>query len=493
MSLSSEKFFQRLLKFSHPHVYIYKLSQMDATSLSLLYSEVTDPRHTIFLPLCKVLPTGSANTVLLEGHHLDGSIAFKFANARDQSRFISIAEKSSEMYSMVNDAYQDVRFISAGGKFQESRTGSAVPNVCGVGLFIDYSKNGSSLTVRDIVPGSPAAACGLISVHDHLLKVGGDSVKHSFSTLEDVVDSIRGIEGTQVSLQFRKGSGPNAKSIFEVTLKRGPNVIAQQSAAIRFGDIHSQGFSRKDSSSFEDHSSNPDLSQQEDVISQDEKNVPSISNSKTHIIGKKSGAESLEEPFSSHHNHKSDFCSQEVPANQFHPISSEQNKTGYQSALVEAFSEPEWFSDRSNRALPQDLVDLPNLPDIDPKLSQYLQSFNTTFSSGSTNVFQRPTLQGFATNLGMMLLPTHDHQYIVRSIGSNTPASRQNIMIGDLLWAIDRQSVAFKSQAEVCKLLSRPSAFWCFFDIFFLFIHFDCMLYLTSLLLRCRSSFEFFS
>jgi C-terminal processing protease CtpA/Prc len=464
MSLSSEKFFLRLLKFSHPHVYIYKLSQMDATSLSLLYSEVTDPRHAIFLPLCKVLPTASTNTVLLEGHHLDGSIAFKFANARDHSRFISIAKKSSEMYSMVNDAYQDVRFISAGGKFQESRTGSAVPNVCGVGLFMDYSKNGSSLTVRDIVPGSPAAACGLISIHDHLLKVGRFSVKHSFSTLEDVVDSIRGIEGTQVSLQFRKGSGPNARSIFEVNLKRGPNVIAQQSAAIQIGDIHSQGSSRTDSSSFEDRSSNPDLSQQEDVISQDEKNVPSITNSKTFSTGKKSGAESLEELFSSQYNHKSDFYSQEVPANQFHPRSSEQNETGYQSALVEAFSEPECFSDRSNRALPRDLVDLPG---SDPKLSKYLQSFNTTFSSGSTDGFQRPTLQGFATNLGMMLFPTHDHRYIVRFIGSNTPASRQNIMIGDLLWAIDRQSVAFKSQAEVCKLLSRPSAFWCFFLTFF--------------------------
>ena len=482
MSLSSEKFFQRLLKFSHPHVCIYKLSQMDATSPSLLYSEVTDPRHTIFLPLCKVLPTGSANTVLLEGHHLDGSIAFKFNDARDQSQFMSIAQKSSEMYSMVNDAYQDVRFMSAGGKFQESRTGSAVPNVCGVGLFIDYSKNGSSLTVRDIVPGSPAAACGLISVHDHLLKIGGVSVKHSFSNLEDVVDSIRGIEGTQVSLQFRKGSGPNAKSIYEVTLKRGPNVTAQQSVAIQIGDVHSQSSSRKDSSSFEDRSSNPDLSQQEDVISQDEKNVPSIT--KLNMIGKKSGAESLEEPFSSQYNHKSDFYSQEVPANQFHPISSEQYKTGYQSALVEAFSEPECFLDRSNRALPRDLVDL---PDSDPKLSKYLQSFNTaTFSSGSTDVFQRPPLQGFATDLGMMLFPTHDHRYIVRSIGSNTPASRQNIMIGDLLWAIDRQSVAFKSQAEVCKLLSRPSAFFgVFFDIFFLFIHFDCMLYLTSLFRRC--------
>jgi C-terminal processing protease CtpA/Prc len=487
MSVSSEKYFERLLKFSHPHIHIYKLSQMDATSPSLLYSEVTEPRHTIFLPLCKVLPTGSTNTVLLEGHHLDGTIAFKFANARDQSQFMSIAQKSSEMYSMVNDAYQDVRFISAGGNFQECRTGSAVPNVCGVGLFIDYSKNGRSFTVRDIVPGSPAAACGLISVHDHFLKIGGVSVKHSFSTLEDVVDSIRGIEGTQVSLQFRKGSGPNAKSIYEVTLKRGPSVIAQESVAIQIGDACAQH--KKDSSSFEGCSSNPDLSPQVDVTSQDESDVPSITNSKRYMIDKKSGAESLKEPLSSQNIQNSAFYIQ-APANQFHPIRGEQYKKVHQSALFETLREPESFLDRRTRALPQDLGDL---PDNDSKLSKYLQSFNSAkFSSGSTDVFQRPTLQGFATDLGMMLFPTHDHRYTVRSIGSNTPASRQNIMIGDVLWAVDRESVAFKSQAEVCKLLSRKSSAVEYFFVHFLPLHVECMLYRTFIFfLRCRSSFEF--
>jgi hypothetical protein len=424
MSISGEKFFERLLKFNHPHVYIYKLSHMDATSRSLIHSDVTDPRHSIFLPLCKVLPTDTPNSVLLEGHHLDGTITFKFANARDQSQFISIARKSGEIYSMVSDAYQDVRFLSAGGTAQNClSTSAALPNICGVGLSIDYSKNGRSLAVREIVQGSPAAACGLIDVHDHLLKINNISIKHTFSSLEDVVDAIRGIEGTKVSLEFRKSRGPTARSTYEVSLKRAPNITAQESFLSLNEDTNSQN--GHDASISSNTASNCLLSPQDDVNSQNAKDLSCNVSMKDHMTTSESESES---------------------------------------------KQPEFFqpecSDGSVLALPQHT---PKLLDIDEKVSRYVQALSsaTAVGSGSTLSFQRRIAQVFATELGMMLLQTHHHRYEVRSIVSNTPASKRNITVGDLLWAINRESVAFKSQEEVCKLLGRSGAI---FLIFFCFV-----------------------
>jgi hypothetical protein len=413
MSIAGEKFFQRLMKFSHPHVHIYKLSHMDATSQSLVHADVTDPRHSIFLPLCKVLPTGSPNTVMLEGHHLDGSITFKFANARDQSQFLSIARKSSDIYSMVNDAYQDVRFLSAGGSVQKCPSASAaLPNICGVGLFIDYSRNGKSLTVCDIVQGSPAAACGLIDVHDHVLKINKLSVKHSFSTIEDVVNSIRGIEGTTVTLEFRKSCGPSAKSTYEVSLKRAPNVTTQESCSISQSE-NTNLESEKDASSLDDAAIKPFLSKEDNVNLQH-------------------------------------------PKDSFGTVS-----IGSESPSKKEVFRPEHSFDDSVREFSQRT---PKLSDVQEKLSRYLQALSSAkvVGSGSTHVFQRPILEGFTTDLGMILLPTHDHRYEVRSIVANTPSYKRNIVIGDLLWAINREPVAFKTEEQVRKLLACPSTFCSF-------------------------------
>jgi hypothetical protein len=445
-------------------VHIYKLSQMDATSLSLVHADVTDPRHSIFLPLCKILPSGYLNTVLLEGHHLDGSITFKFANARDQSQFISIAQKSSEIYSMVNDAYQDVRFLSAGGQVQECESSSAV-NSCGVGILIGYSKNGRSLTVRDIVQGSPASACGLIDVHDHLLKVDNVSAKHSFSTLEDVVDSIRGIEGTKVTLQFRKSCGPAAKSTYEVTLRRAPNDV-QQSCSIPIGET--KLFQHKqDESSVEDTMSNPSFSQEDDVNLQNEK-MDSFNSlySQDHLMNLESGKESPKK-----HVVRNIQSAAIVPQLELsHQPYSTHRKPDlkYSVNLVNQNSPQEFSLDVNFRPLPQDVS---KISDTKEKLSRYLQAIKALSSaavgSGSTHVFQRPTLQNFATDLGIMLSPTRDHRFEVRSIVSNTPASKRNVNVGDLLLAIDREPVALKSQEEVCELLARPSML---FRVFFFFL-----------------------
>jgi hypothetical protein len=388
---------------------------MDATSQSLIHLDVTDPRHTIFLPLCKILPTGSPNTVLLEGHHLDGTIAFKFANARDQSHFIGIAKKSSDMYSMVNDAYQDVRFISAGGKVLQESRNDAAPTICGVGLFIDYSKNGKSVTVREILPGSPAATSGLIQVHDHLLKIDRVSVKHSFGTLKDVVNAIRGIEGTKVCLQFRKCSGPEAKSVYEVTLKREPNVTVQEPIVNQNVDNRSK--LEKVASGSEDSASNPLLTHEENGI---------LRNDQDEAIIQLTDVEPLKAP-SRQFSRPDENCVQE---------SSYGN-------IDHAFAQyPSILSDSHE------------------KLSGYVQALNSAaVGSGSTNVLQRPTLQGFATDLGVILFPTHDHRYTVLSIIPKSPASKRNIMIGDLLLAINREGVDSKSKEEVGDLLSHACAF----------------------------------
>ena len=443
MSINGDKFFQRLLKFSHPNVHIYKLSHMDATSQSLVHLDVTDPRHSIFLPLCKILPTGSPNTVLLEGHHLDGTISFKFANARDQSRFMSIATKSSDMYTRVNDAYQDVRYLSAGGKVQESRSpGNGAPSICGVGLFIDYSKNGKSVTVREIMPGSPAAASGLIHVHDHLLKIDRVSVKHSFETLEDVVNAIRGIEGSKVCLQFRKCSGPEAKNIFDVTLKRGLNVTVQNSSVSQSVDTHSQHGNGVVGS--DDSASNPFFSHEKDSIVQNEQDAPIAGDS----INFRSRLE-MERVSSSGVS-----ASQNIPHDE---------AFGHMRAPYHQFSGSDEYREQEpsfSHSGPTFSRDPSNIFDSDKKLSGYLQAFSSaSIGTGSTNVFQRPIFQGFATDLGMMLSPTRDHRYTVLSIIPKSRASKRNIMIGDTLLAIDSEPVDFKSAEEVCDQLCDPSAF----------------------------------
>jgi hypothetical protein len=325
----------------------------------------------------------------------------------------------------VNDAYQDVRYLSAGGKIlEESRTPRNVaPANCGVGIFIDHSKNGKSVTIREIMPGSPAAASGVIQVHDHLLKIDGVSVKHSFGTLKDIVDAIRGIEGTKVRLQFRKCRGPEAKSVYEVILRRGPNATVQDPVVSQNGDILKTGESHS-----EDAANKLFLSHEEDLFLHNEQNEP--------IVGHSVNTQLLGAP--SHNSSGTDHNREQV------------------SSFVEIDSalprRPSIFSDARKNS------------------SGHLQPLSSVaVDCSSTNVFQRPTLQGFATNLGVILFPTHDHRYTVLSTIPNSRASKRNIMIGDLLLAIDCESVDLKSKEEVYDLLSHPSALLSWYPLIHVF------------------------
>jgi hypothetical protein len=148
-------------------------------------------------------------------------------------------------------------------------------------------------------------------------------------------------------------------------------------------------------------------------------------------------------------------------------------------------SQPEHFFDDSVLELSQRK---PKHSDVQEKLSRYLQALSSAkaVGSGLTHVFQRPILEGFTTDLGMILLPTHDHRYEVRSIVANTPSYKRNIVIGDLLWAINREPVAFKTEEEVRKLLAFPSTF-CLFLLCFYPISNFCSLHTNQAFLHTET------
>jgi hypothetical protein len=428
-----------------------------------------------------VKPTGISNTILLEGHHLDGTITFKFADARDQSKFIDVAKKSREIYSIVSNAYQEVRFVSAGGQVPESSKAEGEESNCGVGLYIDYSKNGRSFTVRGIVPGSPAAACGLISVHDHILMINGVSAKHSFASLQDVVDSIRGYEGTKVRLHCRKCSGPRAKSIYEVTLVRAPHVALQTSDVIENADTHSQ--EQTDSSKFDDTTSNGiSGSEDEGLILQCENDALRFSRSKSN---RSDGLKTLN-VLNTHPVFPPQF---ENAAVVHENVQTHQSQSRY-----DGLGKPDSETGTKNRfrcestvensalTLPQDLH---MIVDVEEKLSRYLQALSSPpVACSSTKRIHRPLLKSFPTGLGVMLSPTEDNCYRVISIASNSPA--RNVMTGDLLWAIDHEPVASKSQEDICKILNEPGLF-VFFQLRRLFMS------TYAILPRYRCHFEFIS
>jgi hypothetical protein len=180
---------------------------MDATNTeTMLYSDAR-PKQVIFLPACAIVPTSISNAVELRGPHIDGILTFKFANSREVNILLDIFEKSTTFFGAAQDAFKEVKYVAAGGNAADIRKKDVVndSDIHGVGLILGLSRNGKSIAVRDIIPGSPAALCdSAIRIHDHLLKVDDVDLKHSCSNLEDVAKLIRGIRGTSVRLVLRR-------------------------------------------------------------------------------------------------------------------------------------------------------------------------------------------------------------------------------------------------------------------------------------------------
>jgi C-terminal processing protease CtpA/Prc len=89
---------------------------------------------------------------------------------------------------------------------------------CGVGLMLKQIAmgNGQLLLVDGVVPGSAADACKRIMVGDALLHVNGCSVA-TFSSMDEVVDSMTGPNGTHVILVLHRAL---TDSVYTVTLVR---------------------------------------------------------------------------------------------------------------------------------------------------------------------------------------------------------------------------------------------------------------------------------
>ncbi len=231
---------------------IYKIVDMDPLNLdTLLYSDA-EPKRKIFLPNCSLIPAAINYAVELRGPHLEGILTLKFANQKDLNTMLDIFDKSRSLFLSAQEAFKEVKYVAAGGKAADIRSPESVDlkafDIQGVGLTLGFSRNGKSVTVCHIAPGSPAALSdAAISVHDHLLKVDDLDVKHSCTSLEDISKRIRGVTGTavklllrrsrdlepKVGLQVQEGQARaplahlhRAKTKYEVVLRRGPPVVA---------------------------------------------------------------------------------------------------------------------------------------------------------------------------------------------------------------------------------------------------------------------------
>jgi hypothetical protein len=225
---------------------------MDPLNLdTLLYSDA-EPKRKIFLPNCSLIPAAIQYAVELRGPHLDGILTLKFANQKDLNIMLDIFDKSRSFFLSAQEAFKEVKYVAAGGKAADIRSPESVDlkafDIQGVGLTLGFSRNGKSITVCHIAPGSPAALSdAAISVHDHLLKVDDLDVKHSCTSLEDIAKRIRGVTGTAVKLLLRRSRDVQpevdlqeqegqaraprahlhrAKTKYEVVLRRGPPVVA---------------------------------------------------------------------------------------------------------------------------------------------------------------------------------------------------------------------------------------------------------------------------
>jgi hypothetical protein len=115
----------------------------------------------------------------------------KFQNHLRPSTSPSPALQPAQMYSqnLASDGHQE-----------------EVPATCGVGIVFHSSSHGS-LAVKRLVPGGPAARCGIIKQGDILTHIDETNVYQQ--TASDINHLISGPQGSYVRLKFkRSGSNP---------------------------------------------------------------------------------------------------------------------------------------------------------------------------------------------------------------------------------------------------------------------------------------------
>eukprot|EP00802_Teleaulax_amphioxeia_P019476 Tamp_19711.p2 GENE.Tamp_19711~~Tamp_19711.p2 ORF type:complete len:142 (+),score=19.03 Tamp_19711:162-587(+) len=87
----------------------------------------------------------------------------------------------------------------------------------GIGAYFQRSAaDNGGLSVKSLLPGSPAAKCGKIKVGDIILKVDGDDVYGK--KLAELAEVLLGPTGSKVTLEFRDCAKGKE---YKVVLERG--------------------------------------------------------------------------------------------------------------------------------------------------------------------------------------------------------------------------------------------------------------------------------
>jgi len=104
--------------------------------------------------------------------------------------------------------------------FADLSSGSGLRSVAekvGIGAYFQRAATDSEgLSVKSLLPGSPAQKCGKIKVGDIVLKVDGDNVYGK--KLAELAEVLLGPTGSKVTLEFRDG---NNQKNYTVILERG--------------------------------------------------------------------------------------------------------------------------------------------------------------------------------------------------------------------------------------------------------------------------------
>jgi C-terminal processing protease CtpA/Prc len=460
---------------------------MDPLNLdTLLYSDA-EPKRRIFLPNCSLAPTAMQYAVELRGPHLDGILTLKFANQKDLNIMSDIFNKSRSLFLSAHEAFKEVKYVAAGGKAADIRSPESVGlkafDIHGVGLTLGYSRNGKSITVCHIAPGSPAALSdAAISVHDHLLKVDDLDVKHSCTSLEDIAKRIRGLTGTPVKLLLRRSRDlepegglqvqegqaraphacvQKAKTKYEVVLRRGPPVAA-----------HSDDTSGSEAREME--GSGGAVSEQErsgnkqrDVNSIQEEQLGFLESNSADNIAASNGISMNEKS-----NKVLSFRGQEQLLSSGHAFRQDDDEQGEQRRSIYDMSR---ISDGSEFETSGSKLQLPDRPyrrmlecaspkqelaikSMTPRLQKDVTARATTRKTQKT---PSKELSFLRTDIGIIFCAgdaVDGRPLVVHSIQPDAPQSVQKyVFAGDTLLSIDGHDVARARTDAVLELLKRSS------------------------------------
>lgn len=106
----------------------------------------------------------------------------------------------------------------------------------GIGVVLEQDPSGA-IVISKLVDGGPAAKSGEIQAQDKIIAIDGQSTKDS--TLNQVMDMIRGQNGSKIALSLARASEKGSPKLVDVTLKREPIEVNDERVNVsyeKFGD-----------------------------------------------------------------------------------------------------------------------------------------------------------------------------------------------------------------------------------------------------------------